>query len=568
MARKSRYETIAENGTALSGAAFIAGLYLRLSVEDGDDLENNSIGNQRKIGLDFLRSRTDIALGGIYIDNGRTGMNFKRSGFQSMLSDLEDGKINCVIVKDVSRLGRHYVMTSEYVEKVFPTMGVRLICVNDPYDSADPRADRDSLLMPFKLIMNDTYVKDTARKIQSSINAKIRNGAYLPAAGSIPYGYLRNPEEITYAVDPEAAAVVGRIFEMRAVGMMFNAIAKQLNEEGIPCPGKLRYERGATRMETYKDALWLRGTIRKITGDMVYTGCRIHGKIKRERLGGDKKRRPPEDWKIFENAHPAIVSKELFEKVQAVNQAELARRGAFEKRDGPGPDFRGIFAGKVFCGDCGARMSAGKRVQRAASSLPNTFFFDCNSYRYSNHQRCASHYIGQETLMNSLRHLLDKQVETAVDVERLLNEVRKRPAPNSGNPDDLPLSLRNRRFHLEEKLERLLEDVTAGVLNREEYLRLKTMYVEEQARIEARENEVEQQREARQKALETTEAWLKAIQDYCRVPVIDRALVDALVEKILVYDDKSIRICLTYSDPYAPLASYLKDAEGGAERAG
>lgn len=397
MARKSRYETIAQIGTALSGAAFTAGLYLRLSVEDGDDLENNSIGNQRKIGLDFLRGRTDIALGGIYIDNGRTGMNFKRSGFQSMLSDLEDGKINCVIVKDVSRLGRHYVMTSEYVEKVFPTMGVRLICINDPYDSADPRADRDSLLMPFKLIMNDTYVKDTARKIQSSINAKMRNGVFLPAAGSIPYGYLRNPEEITYAVDPEAAAVVGRIFEMRAAGMMFNAIAKQLNEEGIPSPGKLRYERGATRVETYKDALWLRGTIRKITGDMVYTGCRIHGKIKRERLGGDKKRRPPEDWQILENAHPAIVSKELFEKVQAFNQAELARRGAFEKRDGSGLDFRGIFAGKVFCGDCSARMSVGKRVQRAASSLPNTFFFDCNSYRSSNHQRCASHYIGQET---------------------------------------------------------------------------------------------------------------------------------------------------------------------------
>lgn len=568
MARKSRYETISETKNTLTRNAFTAGLYLRLSVEDGDDLENNSIGNQKKIGLDFLENSTDVVLGEIYMDYGKTGMNYKRPGFQAMFSDLEAGKINCVIVKDVSRLGRHYIMTSEYVEKIFPRMGVRLICINDNYDSADPGADRGSLLMPFKLIMNDTYVKDTARKIRSSIDAKMRCGEFLPASGSVPYGYLRAPDENTYSIDPEAAAVVRRIFEMRAAGMMFNAIAKRLNSEGIPCPGRLRYERGLTKAGKYKDALWIRGTVRKITNDPVYTGCRIHGKWKRERLGGDKKRRSPEEWQVVENAHPCVITKELFQSVQAFNEAELARREKFEKRERLGPDFREIFAGKVFCGDCGALMSAGKRVQRVTSELPNTFFFDCNNYRYSNHQRCDSHYIRQEALMDALKHLLDRQVETAVDVEHLMDEVRKTPRPSPGGPGDPCVSLRGRRFRLEEKLERLLEDATDGVLDREEYLRIKMAYIEEHALIEAREEEETARRESFQKALHSTEAWLKAIQKYREVPVIDRELVDALVDKILVYDHKSIRICLTYSDPYAPFAACQNHTEGGIGRVG
>ena len=146
--------------------------------------------------------------------------------------------------EDISRLGRHFVMTSEFVEKNFPMLGVRLICINDDYDSFDENCDSAALLMPFKMVMNDSYVKDISKKIRSSISAKMSSGEYLPSSNSIPYGYIRNPEQNTFDVDEEAAPIVLRIFEMRANGMALNAIAKTLNEEGIPCPGKLRYIRG------------------------------------------------------------------------------------------------------------------------------------------------------------------------------------------------------------------------------------------------------------------------------------------------------------------------------------
>lgn len=569
MSRKSRYDKSAEIKNALDTAPFIAGIYLRLSVEDGDDLENNSIGNQKKIARTFLANRTDIVPGGIYVDHGRTGMNYKRPGFLTMLADLEDGKINCIIVKDISRLGRNYILTSEYVEKIFPDMGVRLICVNDAYDSLNPGADHDSLLMPFKLIMNDTYVKDTSRKIRSSIDAKVRRGEFLPSSSSVPYGYQRVPEEITYSLDPETAPVVKRIFEMRASGMLFNTIANVLNDEGILCPGKLRYNRGLNKSEKYKDALWIRGTIRKMTNDPVYIGNRIHGKIKRDRLGGDKTRRSPEEWKVFENAHPPIVSEELFQKVQEFNQAELERRKNFAERKPPELDFREIFLGKVFCGDCGGLMSARKRVQRATSPRPNSIFYDCNEYHDSNGKRCHTHYIRQEALMEALKHLLDQQVQTAVEVERLMSEVRQSPTQGRGDHQNELLSLRNRRSNMKGKLERLLEDVAVGVLDREEYLQIKATYLEELAVIEARLKEVENQQEDLQEAFKSTETWLKAIKAYQAVPVVDRALVDILVEKILVFDNKNIRFCLTYSDPYAPLAAHLEhSAERGGLRAG
>lgn len=567
MARKSRYQGPLEGSAAPGDQTFTACLYLRLSVEDGDDLEHNSIGNQKKIALDFLKDRRDIVLSEIYTDHGRTGMNGKRPGYQAMLAALEAGALNCVIVKDVSRLGRHYILTSELVERKFPELGVRLICINDGYDSADAHADQGSLLMPFKLIMNDSYVKDISRKIQSSIDGKICSGAYLPSSGSVPYGYLRVPEGNTYAADPEAAAVVKRIFELRAGGAMFNTIAKTLNQEGVLSPGRLRYERGLTRAETYRDALWLRGTIRKMTNDPVYMGVRVHGREKRERLGGGKKRRPPEEWQCIENAHPAIVSRALFQRVQEVNKAQLTQREALVKQDRPAVDHREIFAGKVFCGDCGARMTAGKRVQRAASSLSDSYFFNCAEYRDSNHQRCANHYIRQEALMTALRHLLDRQVETAADVERLMAEART-GGQRSDAPGALLLSLRNRRFHLEARLARLLEDVAAGLLDREEYLSLKMGYLEECAQVEAQERQAREALESNKKALEATKTWLSEMGKYKKAPVIDRALVDALVEKILVYDNKSIRVCLTYCDPYGPLEACLEGGQGGRGRVG
>lgn len=562
MARKSRVN-LTETPAEVMSFVFLAGLYLRLSDEDGDDIETNSIGNQKKLAYHYLADHPEIQVIDTYIDHGYTGMNFRRPEFMRMKEDFISGKINCIIVKDVSRLGRNFVQTSEYVEKIFPDLGIRLICVNDNYDSIDTSADSAALMLPFKMVMNDAYSRDTSAKIRSSITAKMNNGEYLPSASSIPYGYIRNPNKITFDVDTEAAECVNLIFQLRAERMPFNSIAKELNKRNIPCPGKLRFIRGLTKNELYAHAEWIRGTIRKITGDPVYLGHRIHGKVKRDKIGLDKTRRPKEEWQIIENTHPPIISKELFDMVQKINFEEVEKRRQFEKRAEPGLDYRSVFRDKLFCADCGAKMVAQKGCARSEAKTPSRIFFDCNNYRYSNHQRCCSHYIRQETVMEAVSDLLNKQIEIAVDVEKLLKDVAQMPKINnyqSGIRDQL-LSVATRKKNLEMKIEQLLIDLTEGLLDRDEYEYIKKNYTHQLVQLSDLEDSLNIRAQGFDSAVMTTQKWLHAIKEYKALPVINREIVDILIEKILISDSQKVKIELAYKDPYEPLKTYIKEIE-------
>lgn len=561
MARKSRVEQNAVK-IPINTKGFLAGLYQRLSV-DGDDIEQNSIGNQKKIGLHYLTEHPDIRFVDTYADHGYTGMNFKRPDFARMLKDLESGRINCVIVKDISRLGRHFVLTSEYVERIFPRMGVRLISINDAYDSMDEHSDVSALTMPLKLVMNDYYVKDISKKIRSGISAKMGNGTFLPSSGSVPYGYLRNPETVTYDIDQEAAVVVRRIFEMRSEGMKFNAIAKVLNKEGIPCPGKLRFLRGMTKSEIYQEAEWLRGTVRKITNDTVYIGNRVHGKIKRDKVGMKKRRRSAEEWNVIENAHTPIVSKELFDRVQEVNQKELEQLKSFKKRVGPSTDYRGILQGKVFCAECGSRMTAGKGCARPNAKTPSRIYYDCNGYKNSGHIKCGSHYIRQETIMDAVINLLNQQVKIGVDMARLIEDVKRMPRVLSyqENVGQRHASISAKRKNMELKMDRLLVDLTERLIDKTEYDYIKGKYQEQYEQLLEEETRAGADKASLDTALQTAQKWIECLNEYQKIPSVDRRVMDLLVDSIYVSREKQIKINLTYADPYQLLMDYLDKVE-------
>ena len=414
MARKSRVTAPTANHES-NKAPYRAAVYLRLSDEDREDMEQNSIGNQKKIALNYLKSHPDISLVEIYADNGFSGMSYDRPDFFRMKGDIEQGKVNCVIVKDISRFGREFILTGEYVEKFFPEHGVRLICINDGYDSIDENSDVSALIMPFKMIMNDNYARDISKKIRTSIAAKMNAGEFLPASGSVPYGYIRNPDEKTYDIDEESGDIVKEIFMMRALGMSFSSIARTLNERDIPSPGKLRLMRGLTTAEKYRDALWIRGTVRKITCDRAYIGERIHGKLKSDKIKGKKERRDEDEWLVVENAHPSIVPRELFEKVQDVNRDELEKRSQFKTRTDPGADYRELLRSKIFCADCGGEMTGIKRCAKVGAKTPSGVYYDCREYKNSSGIRCGCHYISQETVMKVLTELLNSQVALSVD---------------------------------------------------------------------------------------------------------------------------------------------------------
>lgn len=570
MARKSRF--VADVKEVKKAAMLLAGVYTRLSIEDEDDEEQNSIGNQKKIALDYLKDKEDIAVTEYYVDNGYTGMNFNRPDFQRMMNDLRSGKINCVIVKDISRLGRHFVMTSEFVEKIFPMMGVRLICINDDYDSFDEKSDSAALLLPFKMVMNDSYVKDISKKIRSSITAKMNSGEYLPSASSVPYGYIRNPEENTFDVDEEVAPVIVRIFEMRANGVALNTIAKTLNEEGIPCPGKLRYLRGITKAAKYENALWIHGTLRKILTDQVYIGNRVHGRVKRDKLGQEKTRRSEEEWQVIENAHQPIVSQELFDRVQEAMNEAAAKRNAYKKQEAPETDHREVFREKVFCGDCGSMMRACKGLSRANEDGERKAFiyYDCGKFLDSGRAVCSAHYIRQEDIMDTLRNALDTQLRAAIDLENLVREVQAMPKVlhyESAVKNQLA-SIQTKRRRMELRLEQLIVDLTDGLIDKQEYAYAKQKYNDEYEHLLEEENRLFTSSRRLGNIVASSDRWIQTLKEYQSIPVIDRKVVDFLVKRINIYSDKRVELILNYDDPFKLVSEYLEQIPEVIENAG
>ena len=570
MARKSRY--VAEVKEEKKTAMLLAGVYTRLSIEDEDDEEQNSIGNQKKIALDYLKDKDDIAVTEYYVDNGYTGMNFSRPDFQRMMNDLRSGKINCVIVKDISRLGRHFVMTSEFVEKIFPMMGVRLICINDDYDSFDENCDSASLLLPFKMVMNDSYVKDISKKIRSSISAKMDSGEYLPSASSIPYGYIRNPEHNTFDIDEEVAPVVVRIFEMRANGVALNAIAKTLNEEGIPCPGKLRYLRGITKAAKYENALWIHGTLRKILMDQVYIGNRVHGRVKRDKLGMEKTRRSEEEWQVIENAHQPIISQELFDKVQEAMNEAAAKRNAYKQQEAPETDHREVFREKVYCGDCGSMMRGCKGLGRANEDGERKAFiyYDCGKFLDSGRAVCSAHYVRQEEIMDTLRNALDTQLCAAIDFEALVKEVQAMPkvVHYESSVKNQLTSIQSKRRHMELRLEQLIVDLTDGLIDKQEYAYAKQKYNEEYEHLLEEENRLFASSRRLGNIVASSDKWIRTLKEYRSIPDIDRKAVDFLVKRIKIYPGKRIELILNYEDPFRLVSEYLEQIPEVVENVG
>ena len=561
MARKSRYvaEVIEQKKTAM----LLAGVYTRLSIEDDDDEEQNSIGNQKKIVLDYLKDKDGIAVAEYYVDNGYTGMNFNRPAFQRMMNDLRSGKINCVIVKDVSRLGRHFVMTSEFVEKIFPMMGVRLICINDDYDSSDENCDSAALLLPFKMVMNDSYVKDISKKIRSSITAKMDNGEFLPSASSIPYGYIRNPEQNTFDIDEEVAPIVVRIFELRANGVALNSIAKTLNDEGVPCPGKLRYMRGITKAAKYENALWIHGTLRKILMDQVYIGNRVHGRVKKDKVGMEKTRRSEEEWQVIENAHAPIVSNELFEAVQIVMNEATAKRNSYKQQEAPEVDHRDTLREKVYCGDCGNMMRGHKGLSRANEHGERKAFvyYDCGKYVDSGRSVCSTHYVRQEDIMDTLRNALDTQLKAAVDLEQFITEVQSMPKViryESTVQSEL-LSIQSKRRHMELRLEQLIVDLTDGLIDKDEYAYAKKRYNDEYEHLLEEENRVFASSKRLGNIVASSNKWIQFVKEYRAIPDVDRKAVEYLVKRINIYPDKRIQIILNYEDPFRLISEYIEE---------
>lgn len=323
MARKSRIpdKQIADIQTLRRN--YQTGLYVRLSVLNGGKKDSDSVKTQEAILRNFIEEKSEFSLFSVYIDNGETGVNFERDEFERLIDDVKSGRVDCIIVKDLSRFGRNYIEAGEYLEKIFPIMGVRFIAINDHYDSIDPSTS-DTLTMHLKNLVNDIYARDISRKICPVLRSKQEKGAFIGAWA--PYGYQKSEtNRHQLVIDEKAAPVVRDIFRWRYEGWSYSDIVRELRAQGIPSPSRRRYEEGIIKDKNLAGAIWKVTTVRRILSRQVYIGHMVQGQKQSALWKGQKQTVLPEaEWVMVPNTHQAIIDEELFFAVQKMNEKRLA----------------------------------------------------------------------------------------------------------------------------------------------------------------------------------------------------------------------------------------------------
>ena len=390
-------------------------LYLRLSREDGDKTESDSIANQRTLLEAYAADHPELCIVDEFVDDGYSGSNFERPAFQRLFRELEQGTINCVLVKDLSRFGRNYIEVGRYLERIFPVMRVRLIAVTDNYDSQSAWKTSDSIMVPMRNLLNDAYCRDISVKIKSQLVVKRKRGDFVGSFAT--YGYRKDPTNHSkLIVDELAAENVQSIFRWKISGMSNQGIADRLNARKVPSPATRKLQSGAKLSLHFRksdEPPWSAKAVDRILHNEVYIGKLVQGKTRRLDYRSKKKMNVPmRDWVIVDNTHEAIIPAEQFELVQRILETETRRPSDAETV--------ALFAGFLYCGDCGSRL-----VRRSASYKGKRYiYYQCSGSK-QNKGSCTSHNLRDEKLHNIVRNALQMQIQIVMEEAEFVESIRQ-----------------------------------------------------------------------------------------------------------------------------------------------
>lgn len=528
-----------------------ATLYLRLSRDDGDKEESNSITGQRELLRDYISQRPEFREYAVRVDDGFSGSTFERPSFQKMIEDVKAGRTDCIIVKDLSRFGRNYLDAGEYIEKIFPFLGVRFIAVNDNYDSLGDKKASDDLIIPFKNLINEAYCRDISVKIRSQLEIKRKNGQFLGSFAA--FGYLKDEQNKNkLVVDQYAADIVRDIFKWKLEGISPQDIADALNKLGVLSPMEYKRSLGmkfTTSFKTNSKALWSAGTVIRVLKNPIYTGVLVQGKETTPSYKVHKRITKDEsEWSVIEDSHEAIISKIDFDSVQKVLKCDTRRS--------PGGKAVGLFSGMIFCGDCGASM-----VRKTVPADEKKYvYYVCSAHKQD--KSCSLHRIRNNALEEIVLDSLKQHISEVVDMSELL-EITDTAPLRTAQAQKVQRQL-DKKHEEYEKLQKLLmslyENLADGIIDREEYTRLKASFT-------ARADEAEKQMDALREQLEdihnhgTENAWMNEFIKRQGLTSLDRAVVVALIDKILIHSNDVVEIIYRWQDEFAWQLDILRSSK-------
>lgn len=533
-------------------------IYVRLSKEDGDKMESDSIQNQKKIieqHIKFLQGQGEVISSiEVYSDDGYSGGNFNRPGYKRMINDIESGKINCVIFKDNSRLGRNYPELGRLMEDYFPQKGIRVISVLNYIDSLRDPNGYSSAIVSFSNMMNDDYIRQLSIKIKSTFAMKRECGEFL--GNQAPYGYRKDPENRhRLIVDPEAAEIVRLIFNWYVNGMSASRIVKQLNALQIMPPSVYKTSKGLRGFTQHssggvKHNAWALTTVNSMLRDEVYIGNLVQGKYKSVSYR-TKKMAPADEneWTVVEGTHEAIISDEIF----TIVHDRLTRHPRVQKNQ----QNSYALSGFVKCAHCGGRMN--RNVSHGIAR------FRCMTRIYAP-EKCQCPSIRETVLEAAVLDSVQQQIQELVDAKMVIDQARHgRIGSCSMNEYLLALNKAEReRVRLEDAKFHLYDNLEKGIIDQEEYTRFKAKYtaeIAEQAeQIERLQSSMAKLKEARQQ----DDEFVSFFVEYGNINRIDRETLERILDHVSVEDDTHIHIYFKFSSEREKLLDFARNIEEDA----
>lgn len=527
-----------------------AAIYIRLSKDDGDKKESNSVTNQRDLIYDFLKDYSNIKVVTEKVDDGYSGINYDRPAFKEMINQVKKGEVNCIIVKDLSRLGRDYLETGRYIEKVFPLLSVRFIAINDSYDSIKNTSSTDSIIIPFKNLINDSYSRDISIKVRSSILVRQKKGDF---TGAFPlYGYAKSEEnKRKLIIDDFAAHVVREIYIMRIKGYSTGKIANILNDNGILSPYEYKQLLGFSYKNPFKVnkiARWSASSIERILKNEMYTGVMIQGKSGRINYKLKRLISKPEDkWIRVENTHDSIISKECFNLVQEISKLDT--------RISEGKEVVYPFSGVLYCDNCKNTM-----VRKIVRSKGKEYaYYICSTYK-KDKNKCTNHRISEKSLNKTVLAVIKNQIHLIVKLDELFKYIGKPPFINTKyeKVDRILISKMEELEKYNNLRAGLYEDFKAGIITKSDYMEMK-------ADFEIRCNEIEKKLiDLNNRANELIKdkgksKWITKFTQNKNITEITRPIIVILIEKIVVVNKKKIIIHFRFQDEYKDTINYIEN---------
>ena len=523
-------------------------------IHYGDKTESDSIANQRTLLEAYTADHPELCIVDEFVDDGYSGSNFERPAFQNLFRELEQGTINCILVKDLSRFGRNYIEVGRYLERTFPVMRVRLIAVTDSYDSQSAWKTSDSIMVPMRNLLNDAYCRDISVKIKSQLAVKRKRGDFVGSFAT--YGYQKDPGNHTkLIVDELAAETVQDIFRWKISGMNNQSIADRLNAKKVPSPAARKLQSGAKLSLHFRksdEPPWSAKAVDRILHNEVYIGKLVQGKTRRLDYRSKKKMNVPmRDWTIVDNTHEAIIPAEQFELVRRILETETRRPNDAETV--------ALFAGFLYCGDCGSRL-----VRRSASYKGKRYiYYQCSGSK-QNKGSCTSHNLRDEKLYNIVRNALQMQIQIVMEEAEFVESIRQaQQEPYRVRRIERQIrQLTAEKAHTQGIKEKLYGDYAEEILTREDFLNYNELYSKRIEEYDRKITELEAERQNLQTA-PNAYPFLDVYRKYRKLEEITRPMIVELIEKIEVYEGNRVEITFRFQDEIVDLLEELHQKQMG-----